>query len=393
MQKISAVFLIGALILTGCSTPAASTETPTLPEATATQSPTSTAIPPTPTSEPTPTPTPAPIAVPLIYKGWQDKAYSRVCVDAVISGNEEDLDGKIISTATALLKEMGMQVVPVEGGNLETLVEGGNCEALYAFLLSIEALGANYSGGGQTCFAYAGAELYGDLLVTQLDNDDWFTIPLHGTRETSLATMSCDAIPPFSSLWPKAILEGFSKIYGFKALEAALMVPALRFEVSKVLQEGKYSAEETLPVLMKTLQSDDPTLVKAALVSLAEYREKAAPAVPLLIPLLTHSDKWLATLAADCLRMIGPGAEAAIPALLVAIDDPDIRLGPQAAFALGTIGRPDEEVLAALMRHVADPNFSMAMFVQSSLERLTGENFTQPKEWQDWWDQRTKPAQ
>ena len=204
--------------------------------------------------------------------------------------------------------------------------------------------------------------------------------------------MSCNTAPPFGSLWPKAVIEGFSKVYGFKALEAAITVPVLQFEVSNVLQEGKYSAEETLPVLMKSLQSDDPTLIKAALVAIAEYREKAAPAVPLLIPLLTHPDKWLATLAADDLRMIGPGAEAAIPALLIAIEDPDIQLAPQAAFALGTIGRADETVLSALMRHVTDANFSMAMFVQSSLERLTGEKFAKPEEWQAWWSKRPKVA-
>ena len=380
MSKYSMLFFIGLLILTGCATPAVPADAPTLPTATTTQIPTATAIPPTPTSEPTPTP--APIAVPLLNKGWQGKAFTRVCVDAVITMAEEDLAGKIIAAASELLEEMGMQVVPVDSGN---------CEALYVFALAMEAKGANYSGGGQTCFAYTGADLYGDLvLMTQPDNEGGFSIPLRGARETSQATMSCDAVPPFSSLWPKAILEGFSKIYGFKALEAGLKVPVLRFEVSNVLQEGEYSAEETLPVLLITLQSDDPTLVKAALVSLAEYREKAAPAVPLLIPLLTHSDKWLATLAADTLRMIGPGAEAAIPALLVAIEDPDIQLAPQAAFALGTIGRPEEAVLSALMRHVADSDYSMSMFVQTSLERLTGEKFTNPQEWQNWWNQRPK---
>lgn len=296
MRKESVFSLIGLLFLTACAAPTAPADILNLPAATATQSPTSTAIPATPTLELTPTP--ALIAVPLIYKGWQDKAYTRVCVDAVITMTEEDLASKIITAAGDLLEEMGMQVVPVDGGN---------CEAQYVFALAMEAKGDNYSGGGRTCFAYTGADLYGDLvLMIQPDSADGFSIPLREERETSQATMSCDAVPPFSSLWPKAILEGFSKIYGFKALEAALMVPELRFEVSKVLQEGKYSAEETLPVLMKTLQSDDPTLVKAALVSLAEYREKAAPAVPLLIPLLTHSDKWLATLAADDLRMIGP---------------------------------------------------------------------------------------
>jgi hypothetical protein len=323
--------------------------------------------------------------VPLIYKGWQDKAYSRVCVDAVITMNGENLAGKIIPASNALLKEMGLKVVPVVGGN---------CEALYVFVLDMEAKGANYSGGGQTCFAYTGAELAGDLVMLNPDDgSESFSIPLRGTRETSQATLNCNSVPPFSSLWPKAVIEGFSKIYGFKALEAALMVPVLQFEVSTVLQEGEYSAEEALPVLMRTLQNEDPTLVKAALVSLADYREQAAPAVPLLIPLLTHSDKWLATLAADDLRMIGPGAEAAIPALLITIEDPDIRLAAQAAFALGTIGRPDEAVLSALMRHVADIDYSMSMFVQTSLKRLTGENFTDPQEWKDWWNMHAKPAQ
>jgi HEAT repeat protein len=143
---------------------------------------------------------------------------------------------------------------------------------------------------------------------------------------------------------------------------------------------------------MKALQSKDATLQKAALVAIAEYREKAAPAVPLLIPLLTHADKWLAALAADDLRMIGPGAEAAIPALLVAIDGSDLQLAGFAAFALGTIGRADEDVLAALMRHVSDADFSMGMFVQKSLGLLTGKKFTKPEEWLDWWSKRPTPT-
>ena len=117
-----------------------------------------------------------------------------------------------------------------------------------------------------------------------------------------------------------------------------------------------------------------------------------ATAVPLLIPLLSHSDKWLASLAADDLRMIGPGAEAAIPALLVVIDDKDTQLAGEAAFALGSIGRADEDVLAALIRHVNDDDFSKKMFVQSSLERLTGEKFTKPEQWLDWWSKRPTPT-
>ena len=384
MKRISLVLIIFCLLLTACSSqPSSPPNIPDqAPEPTVAKS--ATQVPPTKTAEPTPTPTPEPVAVPLIYKGWQDKAYSHVCVDAVITMTEWDVASEIIPAASSLLEAMGMKVVPI----------GESCEVLYVFTLALEGQGANYSGGGQTCFAYTGADLYGDLvLMTQPDNADGFSIPLRGKRETSQATMSCDTVPPFGSLWPKAVIEGFSKIYGFKALEAAITVPGLQFEVSDVLKEGNYTAEETLPVLMKTLQSDDPTLIKAGLVAIADFKEKAAPAVPLIIPLLTHTDKWLATLAADDLRMIGPAAEAAIPALLVAIEDPDIQLGPQAAFALGSIGHPDEEVLAALMRHVSDSNFSMQMFVQSSLERLTGEKYTLPEEWQDWWSQRSKSTQ
>jgi hypothetical protein len=257
----------------------------------------------------------------------------------------------------------------------------------------MEGQSATYSDGGQTCQAFTGADLYGDLVLMNPKNgEEGLSIPLRGTRETSQATMSCNSVPPFGSLWPKAVIEGFSKIYGFKALEAAITVPVLQFEVSTVLQEGKYSAAETLPVLMKALQTSDTTLQKAALVAIAEYREKAAPAVPLLIPLLTHTDKWLAALAADDLRMIGPTAEASIPALLVAIDDSDLQLAGFAAFALGTIGRADEDVLAALMRHVNDADFSMGMFVQKSLGLLTGKKFTKPGEWLDWWNKRPTPT-
>jgi HEAT repeat protein len=86
--------------------------------------------------------------------------------------------------------------------------------------------------------------------------------------------------------------------------------------------------------------------------------------------------------------MIGPGAEAAIPALLVSLEDADKQLAGESAFALGMIGRADEAILAALMRHVSDPDFSMSMFVNTALQRLTGEGFNTPQEWQAWWEQR-----
>jgi hypothetical protein len=384
MRKLPLSILIGLFFLTGCAAQAATAETPTLPAATAAKIPTATAVPPTPTPEPTPTP--APIAVPLYYKSWQDKGFAQVCVEAEISEPEgAGQTDYIVPAVSDLLEAMGMNVVPAEDV----------CEALFVVSGNLKGKSANYSGGGADCKSYTGADFKGELSMRNpADGKKWLSVPLRGMRETSQFTQSCktEASAPFSSVWPKALIEGFSKIYGFKALEGAITVPILRFEVSQVLQEGKFSPEETLPVLMKSLQSNDDGLIKASLVAIAEYREDAAPAVPLLIPLLTHSDKWLATLAADCLRMIGPGAEAAIPALLVAIEDPDIQLAPQAAFALGTIGRADDAVLAALMRHVDDPDYSMSMFVQTSLERLTGEKFTKPGEWLNWWSHRPKTA-
>jgi hypothetical protein len=384
MRNLFLIILIGSFLLASCASPSAPTATLTVsaPIATATQIPTATPVPPTPTSEPTPTS--APVAVPLIYKGWTDKAYSRTCVDAVITMTMVDLGSQIIPAASSLLEAMGLQVVP----------RGADCEAMYVFVLAMEGTSDTYSGNGQTCDAFTGAELYGDLvLMTQPNNQDGFSIPLRGTRETSQATSGCKtaAEAPFGELWPKAVVEGFSKIYGFKALEAALTVPALQFEVASVLQEGKFSAADTMPVLMKALQDADPNIQKAALVSIAGYKAEAAPAVPLLIPFLTNSDKYLASLAADDLRMIGPGAEAAIPALLVAIEDPDVQLAPQAAFALGTIGKPEEAVLTALIRHANDANASMKMFVQTSLQRLTGEKFTTPGQWLQWWSSRPTP--
>lgn len=367
-------------LVTGCSS-SKSTKLETLePEPAITVIPTLTVLAPTSTLTPTitPTPTPAAVAIPLAFKGFQDQAYAIICVKVDIQEPENAGQNKeILEAVEELVAAMGMAVR-----------EDSTCEISLELKGTLKGISDIYEVCGE---AFTGADFKGDLIINRLsDNRKMISLPLRGYLETSQYTPSCnpESLAPFISIWPKVIIKAFSEVYGTKALEGALQVPVLRFDVGQVIQEGDFDSTELLPVFQASLTSDDDSLIKATLVSLAEMRAEAAPATTRIIPLLAHQDKWLATLAADALRMIGPGAEEAIPALLVAIEDNDKQLAAQSAFALGTIGKPEDRVLEALIRHVNDADWSMSFFVQSSLKSLTGEEFTERRDWMDWWDKR-----
>jgi hypothetical protein len=384
-MKYRLFLFIFLFILSGCARePIAES---ILPESTITPTtePTASLIPATQT--PTITPTPEPIAVPLVYKGFQDKAFSTACINVDVmepeGSNQSEL---ILSTLNNLISAMGMSVK-----------KGGNCEVAFEVTGAMIGRSAEYEDCGRL---FTGSDFRGKLIMKiPSETTNLITVPLTGTNEIPDSVLlinpsDCDnlgeeANAPFSDIWQKTIFEGFSKIYGTTALTSAFFVPALRSEAEQAIEDGDFKPEEILPVIQNFLGTDDENLIDYALSYLNEMHDQASSATSAIIPILLHQNKDLAAWAARTLGSIGPGAAEAIPALITALDDSDAKLGGYAALALGEIEKPSLQVLEALVNHL-DDNVSMMEVCQSSLKKLTGNHYESPEEWKSWWTDCSK---
>lgn len=193
---------------------------------------------PTQTPAPTLTPTPQPVAVPLVYPGWKDRSFARVCVDGqtvfmavqLVPGlTDVDIAARILPAATDLLKTMGMEVVPVSGP----------CEAQFTFFGSVDAvMKTEYHANGDVCMAYSEASLMGDFVFMAPPGGDGFNFPLNTKYKVPELTWFCNQNkePPFDSVWPRSVVEAFNKVYGETALQAALKVPVLKPYAEEMLK-------------------------------------------------------------------------------------------------------------------------------------------------------------
>jgi hypothetical protein len=225
MRNIAFLSLTCLMILSACSASPAAAATPPVPTVKPTLAPAATKVPPTATPLPKPTPTPQPVAVPLVYKGWEDKAFSRVCVDALNIMTEFDIAGIVKPAVSRLLQAMGIEILPPDG----------DCEAFYAMMVSMETEAQTlYFSNGETCTWLTGAEFTGDLVFMAPPGGDGFTIPLKGSykatgidiENTPKESSECDESTELPlEVITKSVLEAFLKIYGDRALAAALTMP------------------------------------------------------------------------------------------------------------------------------------------------------------------------
>ena len=236
-MKRACIFIIVLFLLASCSSPAP------VPTSIATLIPTNTMLPsntPKPTltatstltPTPAPTNTPVPVAVPLVYPGWTDKAYSHVCVDGMTIYLEEvdipgiaplDVAGLMIPAAKKLLQTMGMQVVPMDAEE---------CEAAFVFFVNTStALKAEFHENGDVCVKFTEIELAGDFTVMVPPvGGDGFVISLNTNYKIPDAEFVCNPaqMPPTDPVWQKAVVDAYIQVYGDAAREAALSVPELR---------------------------------------------------------------------------------------------------------------------------------------------------------------------
>ena len=389
MKRFFSIAIIFLVFFSSCSQPEDLTAPPPESAATETQVPTATEIP--PTSTPTQTPTPTPVAVPLVYSGFQDKAYSSVCVNVEIDEPEGSLESEtILASVSDLASVMGMSV--------ET---EGNCEVTLEVSGAMIGRTGNYEECGRL---YTGADFRGSLIMRiPPETADVITIPLSGTQAVADFVFvndlsECDlkkdeANAPFSGIWQKPILEGFVKIYGANALSSAFNVPYLRSaaeeKIEEFIEDENSKSDDVLLVLQTLLKSNNEGHISFALWQFLYRQDLASQALAEITPILSHQNYDLASLAAKNIMYIGPDAKDAIPALLTTIGSSNTELSSYSALAFGEISSPDPEVIEALIDHLDDDE-TMKEACQSSLQKLTGKDFNSFEEWKAWWTDCSK---
>lgn len=316
-----------------------------------------------------------------MYAGYDDQAFSSICIDVDIKEPEgSNQSTRIHEALDNLVKAMGMFV------GTES-----NCQAFFEVTGAMTGKSGVYEDCGRL---FTGADFRGKLTMnTPGESSALIDISLSGANEIMdvvaiINSSDCDnldeeANAPFSDIWQKPIIQGFSKIYGANALMGAILVPSLRSEAELAIDELDPESQDISAILQNFLRSEDEYLIEYALFKLINLQGLAAIDTSPIIPILSHQNSDLAALAARAIGKIGSAASEATPALLTTINSENIDLAVYSALALGEFGKSDSNVLNALANHL-DENEFLAEACQSSLEKLTGQHFESDEEWKTW---------
>jgi len=194
-----------------------------------------------PILSPTPTFTPVPLAVPMIYEGWTDKAFSKVCIIySDVTGIQHQAPGtneiyefsmeEAGSAVENLVEEMGMIVVPAD----ET------CQAAYSYYMFLTWDGqSEFHEDGTICRYFSKLILEGSFDFIDNGSQQFFSIPLLDEYIFEDEFEECDKLkePPYNLMWPRTILEALGQIYGENVFNAALKIPVFETAALELLQE------------------------------------------------------------------------------------------------------------------------------------------------------------
>jgi HEAT repeat protein len=108
-------------------------------------------------------------------------------------------------------------------------------------------------------------------------------------------------------------------------------------DVVTALGELGVRAAESVPLLVKLLDSEDAGVIQSAARALGRFGPSGKESVPHLIEVLKHEEPWVRQEAVEALGNIGPQAAAAVPALTEALKDDDRSVRQAAAAALKKI--------------------------------------------------------
>ncbi len=327
---------------------------------------------------------------------WRGETVESICLTIEESYPEDEVgpSPSISETIKCLLASMGIEVI----------VSGSTCQASLNVTLSGEALGHDYDFSGGEAedirYCYAGVQLSGEMILSAVDVE-----PLRVTLDEEVplpdTITGCPASPqeaPFSSLWPRAILDGLTQLWGETVLVKALEDPqppvrqAAALECQEAVQHPTTSA---IPALILALEDPDTPARRAAAGALASLlphnpflsftggleadypgaqTDMADILVAELIKGLGDPDAEMRALAAQSLGILQSRAISAIPALIQALGENDPGVRASAAAALGKIGRHSEtqtpELVPALILSLGDERTEVRVATAQALGEI-----------------------
>lgn len=372
IQRTMLMFFVFTFLLSGCLSP--STPTPTL-------KPSSTPTPiATPTPQPTPTITPASLAI----SNWEEFRFNTLCLQLkeTYKKVQQPVEQPVRETLQKLFDALGIRILPENSTD---------CPVTLKIYLTYTPLSALYN---YKDICYTGASVSGSMTISaprMPTKSVEFREQHDVTKTTKTCPNSMDA--PFSSVWPKAIVDGLRKLWGASALLASFYVPFTRSPVLFLLDEInlKPYADELVPVFAGLLSNTEVETAKYAAIALSKFKELAAPAVPELREALLSADAEQMIWLMQAISSIGPEAIDAVPALLKAITHSDNQVRLSAVLALGAIGDKRGDVITALITQAIEGG-SPGSYAIEALKNLTGKKFVTGTEWQAWWVTQPTPT-
>ncbi|TET84797.1 MAG: HEAT repeat domain-containing protein [Anaerolineales bacterium] len=375
------------------------------------------------TSSPTPTPTmgTTPTPLPLQASGWGGVTVQTICLEVEQSFPEmppelkDVATPKISETTQRILGELGLQFVD------------DSCDATMVITMTGQAIAEEYQGIGR---CYEGAQVNGEILLTASGRTP-LTLSISSSHPppSMVSYEQCNKElfeAPFSLVWPQALLDGLTQLWGPQVPIAAMwdeewivstaalsllgsiepvegIAPALiqilesdewymvRANAARAL--GGMGAEEgVIPALIQVLEDEheDDSVRGVAAVALMQIGPEAAEAVPVLIQVLTdENDFWLSPLAAQALAQIGPETTEVFSALVRALEEGNSSIRETAAEALGQIGPEVMESVPALIQVLGDEYAFVREAAAEALTAITSQDFGEDAgAWQEWWEEQ-----
>ncbi len=139
--------------------------------------------------------------------------------------------------------------------------------------------------------------------------------------------------------------------------------------VAALDEKGDYS----LPIFVKSLESDDPIDRKEALLGLLKFKSGWQEFMGPLLKTINDPEVENRMVVIGILKGVANDSDKAASALVTMTDDPDIRVRNSAISGLSQIKTPSGEVLTALTKTVTDKDHRVRMASIGSLKRLGGE--------------------
>ncbi|MGD9817499.1 MAG: HEAT repeat domain-containing protein [Desulfomonilaceae bacterium] len=146
--------------------------------------------------------------------------------------------------------------------------------------------------------------------------------------------------------------------------------PATRSEILDTVSALDEKGDYSLPIFIKSLDSDDPIDRKEALIGLLKFRSNWRDFIVPLMRMLDDPDVENRLVVVGILKNIINDSDQAAGALISLTDDQDIRVKNSAISALSQSKNPSKEILLALGKTVNDKDHRVRIASIGSLRRL-----------------------